>query len=653
MWNRLKIRFKLLIPISILLTLATISVGYLASSASKDVLVDISLSNMSTTARQAASTVEHRLKTHEEEMRGIARIQDIRAQNWSKIPQLLTQVSKDYSYLALAVVDAKRTAHYQDGSNTDLSNHEYIEKAFKGEANTSDIIISRVTNSAVIMVAAPIYSLSEPNKVEAVIIGRLPAMWISEMTDGIQFIKGSYAYIVDKRGGVIAHANRDYVMDQRNFMEEGKTKPEFASLGNAISQMISGELGTTVYNFMDTTRLMAYAPIPSKQWSIGIIAEQEVLDAEINKVVKSIAGATVLILIIGLILVIIMGRIITQPIINLTAMLKDIAQGEGDLTRRINIANQDEIGELAKWFNTFIEKVQNIIREIANNTTSLSSSSEELSAVSNQIAASAEEMTAQSNTVASATEQSSVNLNSISSASEQVSASVSTMASAIEELNASMREVENQCKEEVGAVQQANSEVRTTREVMQKLQSAADSIGKVIEIINKIAAQTNLLALNATIEAASAGEAGKGFAVVASEVKDLARQTANATQEIAAQIQDIQDNTAVAAQATDRFTTVIDQIHHISQSILVSINEQTSTVREIAQNVNGINAGTQDTARNVAESAQGLTEVSRNIAGVSQAANDTSQGVQQVRMSAEELAKLAHGLATIVRQFRI
>ena len=653
MWNKLKLRFKILIPVSILLLVATISVSYLVSTLSKVALIDVSLANMETTAKQAAASIDNRLRIHEEELRGVGRVNEIRSLKWDTIPALLTQISKDYQYLALAVVDSARIAHYQDGSTTNLSNREYIEKAFQGEANTSDVIVSRVTNSTVIMVAAPIYDVENPQKVNAVLIGRLPAIWLSELTDDIQFIEGSYAYIINSKGEMIAHRNRDFVLEQRNFIEDAKTDSTFRTLASCMQKMVAGGSGYNKYMFQGGSRLTAYASIERKAWSIAIVSEEAVLNARIGEATTSVGIATVIIVLLGFALIIFISRLVTNPIRRATQMLEDIAQGEGDLTQRMVIANEDEIGELAHWFNVFIEKIQVIIRDITQNTNTLSSSSEELSSVANQIAANAEEMTAQSTTVASATEQSSVNLNGISSASEQVSAAVSTMASAIEELNASMREVENRCNEEVQAVQQATSEATTTRDVMQKLEGAADNIGKVVEIINKIAAQTNLLALNATIEAAAAGEAGKGFAVVASEVKDLARQTATATQEIAVQVQEIQGNTSVAAEATERFTKVIDEISQISQAILVSVREQNSTVNDLARNVNGINDGTQDTARNVAESAQGLAEVSENIAGVSQAVSETAQGVDQVRVSAQNLTQLAADLEAIVRQFRV
>ena len=333
--------------------------------------------------------------------------------------------------------------------------------------------------------------------------------------------------------------------------------------------------------------------------------------------------------------------------------LKDIAQGEGDLTKRLHAGSQDEIGELAKFFNTFMEKLQGIIKNITENSTTLSSASEELSAVSTQLAANAEEMTNQSNTVASATEQATANVNNISAAAEQMSSGVSTVATAIEEMSSSLNEVAKNCQKENLIASNANNQAKSTRELMERLGVSSKEIGKVIEVINDIADQTNLLALNATIEAASAGEAGKGFAVVANEVKELAKQTAQATDQISRQIEEMQNSTGSAVKAIEEITRIIEEINTISHTIVSAVEEQSATVNEIAKNVGGASQAATEIAKNVGESAKGLSEVSSNIQGVNKAATDTAGGVQNIRQSSQDLAKLAVVLQKIVGQFKV
>ena len=359
-------------------------------------------------------------------------------------------------------------------------------------------------------------------------------------------------------------------------------------------------------------------------------------------------------MIITISITIFMPRHIVAPIRRTVDIIKDImSEGEGDLTKRLVIRSNDEMGELAKYFNQFIEKLQKTIASINGNANTVASSATELSAVSTQIAANAEEMSTQSSTVASATEQATTNINSISSAAEEMSSSTNSVATAIEEMSASLNEVSRNCQKELQIAGEANTHAKNSKDVMNKLGAAAKSIGKVVEVINDIADQTNLLALNATIEAASAGDAGKGFAVVAGEVKDLSKQTAQATQEIQKQVEDMQSNTELAVKAIESVSKVIEEVNVISQTTVSAVEEQSATVNEISRNVTGVSAGAQEVSKNVAKSASDLSEVSSSIAGVNNAVADTAKRIVQVKTSAQELSKLSEGLKELLGQFKI
>jgi methyl-accepting chemotaxis protein len=220
-------------------------------------------------------------------------------------------------------------------------------------------------------------------------------------------------------------------------------------------------------------------------------------------------------------------------------------------------------------------------------------------------------------------------------------------------MSSSINEVAKNCQKESQIAADASREARSTKEQIERLGSASKEIGKVIDVINHIADQTNLLALNAKIEAASAGEAGKGFAVVANEVKELAKQTAQATGEIARQVEEMQTSTDSAVKAVERITTVIDEVNTISQTIVSAVEEQSATVNEIAKNIGGASSAATKIAKNVGESAKGLSEVSSNIQGVNGAARNTAEGMNQIKTSANDLAKLASGLRKLVDQFKV
>jgi methyl-accepting chemotaxis protein len=262
------------------------------------------------------------------------------------------------------------------------------------------------------------------------------------------------------------------------------------------------------------------------------------------------------------------------------------------------------------------------IQAVNQNAQALASSSEELTAVSQQMSSNSEETATQSNVVAAA--------------SEQVSRNVATVATSAEEMSASAKEIAKNATEAAKVATEAVKVAADTNKTVSKLGESSIEIGKVIKVITSIAQQTNLLALNATIEAARAGEAGKGFAVVANEVKELAKQTATATEDISGKIEAIQNDTKAAVTAIDQIGKIINQINGIQNTIASAVEEQTATTNEIARNAN--------------EAAKGSTEISKNIANVSEAAKNTTQGATNTLTAATELAKLAADLKRVVEQ---
>ena len=369
---------------------------------------------------------------------------------------------------------------------------------------------------------------------------------------------------------------------------------------------------------------------------------------------KSIRFAYLLVLLGALIFIFLSLSItisITKAIGILTRNVESL--GRGDFTRIEVIQGRDEVNRISQFLHETIQHLKEMLREVLNTSSSLSSSSKELGQATESIAANSENMSRNANTVAASTTQATQNVNNISASAEEMSVGVNTVATAIQELNASLAEVAKNCQQQSRISDDANRRAQNTREWMDKLSQSAQEIGKIIEVINNLADQTKLLALNATIEAASAGDAGKGFAVVANEVKDLAKQTAEATKQIISQIENMQSTTSNALKASVEITEIIEEMNTISQTIVSAVEEQTITVGEVAKTVEGSSAAAKEIAKNVSESASGLSEISNGIQVVNQSASETTSGIGVMKTNIGELSSLAGKLNQAVQRFKI
>lgn len=368
----------------------------------------------------------------------------------------------------------------------------------------------------------------------------------------------------------------------------------------------------------------------------GMLSTQKVADDSVKAL-----GASSRVMITGLIIALIIGVIfawvITRSIIKPINRSSEIAA---------NLASQAE--ELSTVSNTLL------------------SSSEEMSAQSNNVSAATEEMSANINAMASAAEEMNVNTQTVSSASEQMSQNMSNLAGAIEEMSTSMNTIGDNAKQGALIASDAMKMSGSATETMNVLGSAAKEIGKVTEVIKRIAQQTNLLALNATIEAASAGEAGKGFAVVANEIKELANQSAQAAEDITQKIVGVQGRTDQAVKVINEVSGIIEKLNKSVDVISNLVEEQAKAANDMSSNVAQANQGvsnitvsikevaqgTTEMSRNAGEAAKGANDVSANISQVKTASGNTSANASQVNSSAGELSKLAGELNQIVAAIR-
>jgi len=383
--------------------------------------------------------------------------------------------------------------------------------------------------------------------------------------------------------------------------------------------------------------------------SFQSIAKENISNGITTQVIVSI----VIIIALIVTLVVCLQIFVTRPIKNTISMIKDIAQGEGDLTKRLDVKTKDEIGELSTWFNQFIEKLQDLIKEVSENANTIDQASSGFTKLSAGMNTGVDDLSARSSSVATAADDMSANMTSVAAAMEEASTNINMVATASEEMSSTINEIAQNAEKARSITDNAVTQTQNASQQVNELGQAADQIGKVVETITDISEQVNLLALNATIEAARAGEAGKGFAVVANEIKDLANQTAEASGAIKDQIQGIQASSNGTVEVIANISQVVTEINSIVATIATAVEEQSATTREISENISHASTGIVEVNENVSQGSAASQQVAGEIAEITDATNGLSSSSQEVKTNADQLSVLGDRLSELMGKFKV
>jgi methyl-accepting chemotaxis protein len=379
--------------------------------------------------------------------------------------------------------------------------------------------------------------------------------------------------------------------------------------------------------------------------------EEERLEQLGNSTTRSILVFTVIAVLLGAVCSFFVSRKLLMQITSAVQFTGSLAKG--DFTEKLAINQKDEIGVLASGLNSIVDSLKTMVNQIQSGSNALSSSSDTLSSVSSQLTQGADQTSERANAVSTASEEMSVNMDSVAAATEQASTNVNMVATATEEMTATIAEISGNMSKTSNLAIEASSKTNQASKRVDELGKSAQEIGKVTETITEISEQTNLLALNATIEAARAGEAGKGFAVVANEIKELAKQTAEATLEIKNKIESVQQATGHTVTEINDVSVIIKDLSDMSASVASAVEEQSATTQEIAGNVTQASEGIREVTESVAQAAAVTAEIASEIAEVNSSTEQLRESSIEVNKNASELKELSESLRKMVGEFKI
>ncbi len=493
----------------------------------------------------------------------------------------------------------------------------------------------------------PVFSIAVPVLLNKSITGVLAAT-IDIKVLGDQIIKPvrmgkeGITYLAGKKGLVLHHPDNQLVMDlDITGLEHGR-------------QMQQQKNGFIQYTLEGDEKIASFSTLERTGWIIVLEAsvDELILPAKKTRNIQLVIGlATILLLSIGILFII--QLMVIRPIGIVDNNLKEIARGEGDLTRRLDIKTKDEIGQLAFWFNSFIQKLESIIIDIKDNAMTVDKSSGQLTQLSKTMSDSAGEMKRNAGELAGDAGEVSENINSVAAAVEQASTNISMVSAAAEELNASISHIAESSERGRSVTDKAVSNASQAAGRISELEDATKQITRVTEVISEISDQTNLLALNATIEAARAGEAGKGFAVVASEIKDLATQTAKATEDIRSRVTAIQASSTRSIDDIKTVSDIITDVQSIVTGIATAVEQQSTTTRDISDNIVQASAGLSEVNENIAQTSSSAEGIAKRVADVSTASVTISENSSKVNEGAKTLSGLSEKLADLISGFTV
>lgn len=658
------IRTKLIVFFNVLFLVSLAIVGVFTIQFGSSSLKEEAEQSLNVIAKESAKLTFSRVETQLRTLEMLSLREDIQSMDWEVQQPILQRQIERTNFLEIGVVTPDGTAHYSDGSTAQLGDRDYIQRAFNGEVNVSDVIISRVTNEPVLMYAAPI---ERDGNVVGVLIGRRVGTVLSDITKDTGYGETGYAYMINSKGTVVAHPDTEKVMNQFNPIEAVEEDQSLKSLATLFEKILKDKTGISDYSFEGEDLYAAYTPIEGTDWYMVVTVSTDEILSAVSSMQKQLVIYILVILVLMVPIIFVIGNSIAKPIIVGVERAKKIA--DLDITENISekhLKRKDEVGGLAIALQDITDNLRGIVKEINYASEEVVASSEELTAISQQSATSAIEVSKTIEEIAQGASDQAQNTEEGSSKATILGETIEREQTYTRNVNKASNRIEEKVAEGLKEIdnlskitEESSEATNEVYEVILKTNESSQKIGQASGVISSIANQTNLLALNAAIEAARAGDAGRGFSVVAEEIRKLAEESSKSTKSIDEMVIDLQSNAGHAVETMERVAEIAKEqasSAKVNKEKYMTIQQAVNEAKKAVEELNSSGEEMENMKNEILNVLQNLSATAEeNSAATEEVAatmEEQTASMESIAEASEELSSLSQKMQAIIAKFK-